>query len=66
MFCIDEELCACFIDWQKTFDCIKWTKLMQIINDNGINWHERRLTRKFYMDQKVKLRHYQGEIKCED
>jgi len=23
---IDEELCICFIDWQKAFDRIKWTK----------------------------------------
>ena len=22
---IDEELCICFIDWQKAFDCVKWT-----------------------------------------
>jgi hypothetical protein len=28
---IDEELCACFIDWQKAFDRVKWTKLMQIL-----------------------------------
>ena len=26
---IDEELCACFIDWHKTFDRVKWTKVMQ-------------------------------------
>jgi hypothetical protein len=25
---IDEELCACFIDWQKAFDRVNWTKLM--------------------------------------
>ena len=23
----DEELCVCFIDWQKTFDRVNWTKL---------------------------------------
>jgi len=22
---IDEELCICFIDWQKTFDRVNWT-----------------------------------------
>jgi len=40
---IDEELCICFTDWQKAFDCVKWTKLMQILKRTGINWHERRL-----------------------
>jgi hypothetical protein len=28
---IDEELCTCFIDWQKAFDLVNWTKLMQIL-----------------------------------
>ena len=23
---IDEELCVCFIDWQKAFDRVNWTK----------------------------------------
>ena len=23
---IDEELCACFIDWQNAYDHVKWTK----------------------------------------
>jgi hypothetical protein len=26
---IDEEVCVCFIDWQKAFDRVNWTKLMQ-------------------------------------
>jgi hypothetical protein len=25
---IEKELCACFIDWQKAFDRVNWTKLM--------------------------------------
>jgi hypothetical protein len=32
---IDEELCACFIDWQKGFDRGHWTKLMQILREFG-------------------------------
>ena len=28
---IDEELSFCFIDWQKAFDRVNWTKLMQIL-----------------------------------
>jgi hypothetical protein len=51
---IYEKLCACFIHWQKAFDQVKWKKLMQIIKGNGIEWHERRLIRKLYMDQNVK------------
>ena len=28
---IDEELCACFADWQNASDSVKWTALMQIL-----------------------------------
>jgi hypothetical protein len=37
---IYEELCICFIDWQKAFDRDDWTKLMQIIKGTGIDWRE--------------------------
>ena len=35
---IDIELCVCFIDWQKAFDRVNWTKLMQILKRIGIDW----------------------------
>jgi len=60
---IDEELCVCFIDWQKAFDCVNWTKLMQILKRTGIYWRERRLISKLYMDQKVKVRMDRGETR---
>ena len=28
---IDKEFYACFIDWQKACDRVKWSKLMQIL-----------------------------------
>ena len=52
---IDEELCVCFIDWQKAFDRVNWTKLMQILKRIGIDWRERRLISKLYVDQRVKV-----------
>ena len=48
---MDEELCVCFVDWQKAFDRVNWTKLMQILKRTGIDWRERRLISKLYMDQ---------------
>jgi len=53
---IDEEMCIFFIDGQKAFDHVNWTKLMQILKGTGIDWHERRMISKLYMDQRVKLR----------
>jgi len=37
---IDEELYICFIDWQKAFDWVNWTELMQILKRTGIDWCE--------------------------
>jgi hypothetical protein len=57
----DEELCVCFIDWQMAFDQINWTKLMQILQGTGIDWHERRFISNLYMAQSVKVRLNRGE-----
>jgi hypothetical protein len=52
---IDEELCACFIDWQKAFDRVNWTKLMQILKQTRIDGRKRRLISKLYTEQSVKV-----------
>jgi hypothetical protein len=44
-----------FIEWQKAFDRVKWTQLMDILKKTGIDWRERRLISKLYMDQSVRL-----------
>ena len=58
---IEAKLCVCFIDWQKAFDRVNWTKLMQILKVAGIDWHERRLISNLYMAQGVKVRLNRGE-----
>ena len=60
---IDEEMCVCFIDWQKTFNRVNRTKLMQILKGIGIDWRERRLISKLYIEQKVKVRLDRGETR---
>jgi hypothetical protein len=60
---VDVELCACFIDWQKAYDRVNWTKLMQILEGIGIDWRARRLISKLYMKQRVKARLNQGETR---
>ena len=49
---ITEKLYACFIDWQKAYDHVNWTKLIQ---NTGIDWHSRRLISKLYMDHCVEV-----------
>jgi hypothetical protein len=53
---IDDELFACFIDWQKACDYINWTKLTQALKGTGTEWHNRRFISKLYMDRSGKLR----------
>jgi hypothetical protein len=60
---IDEEFCICFIDWQKAFDGVSWTILMQNLKGFGIDWRERRLISKLYMEQSVIIRLDQGETR---
>jgi hypothetical protein len=60
---INDELCACFIDWQKAFDRVNWTRLMQILKGTGIDLRERRLISNLYMEQSVKVRLDQGETR---
>jgi hypothetical protein len=60
---IDEEMCISFIEWQKAFDSVNWTKLVQILKISGIDCRERRLINKLYMDQRVKVRLDRGETR---
>jgi hypothetical protein len=57
---IDEKLSVCFIDWQKAFDRVSWTKLMQILKDISIDWRERKLISNLYMAERVKVRLNRG------
>jgi hypothetical protein len=43
------------LKWQKTFDRVKRTKFLQILKGNGVDWPERRLFSKLYMDQSVNV-----------
>jgi Reverse transcriptase (RNA-dependent DNA polymerase). len=58
---VKEEIGHCFIDWQKTFDLVDWTKLLEMLRYIRVNWRERPLICNLYMGQRVKLRHNQGE-----
>jgi hypothetical protein len=49
------ELCSCLTEWQKTFDHVNWSKLMQIVKGTSINWRKRRLNSELYTDYSVKV-----------
>ena len=60
---IDEELSVCVVDWQKAFDRVKWTKLMQILKETGIDLLGRIFISNLYMTQSVKVRLNRGETR---
>jgi hypothetical protein len=37
---IKEEMCLCFIDWQKAFKRVDWTKLFEMLRNIRVNWRE--------------------------
>jgi hypothetical protein len=51
---IEEELCACYIEWQKAFDRGNWILVKQILKVTAIGCRERNLISKLYMDHSLK------------
>jgi len=46
----------CFVDFEKAFDRVKWTKLMKILEDIKVDWRDRRLIQDLYMRQEAVIR----------
>ena len=40
VFDVKEEMCLCFIDWQKAFDCVHWKKLLERLRNIGVYWRK--------------------------
>ena len=51
---VREEICLSFIDWQKAFYRVDWTKLLEMLRNIGFNWRERRLICNLYNGTKSK------------
>src|SRR6218665_2715647 len=52
----DNELYICFVDFEKAFDRVKWTKLWHILKTIGIDWRDRRLISNLYLQQEAIIR----------
>lgn len=55
------DLFICFVDYEKAFDRLKWTKLMDILKRIGIDWRDRRLITNLYMNQTAVVRTEHGD-----
>ena len=52
----NKEVYACFIDFEKAFDRVDWKKLLEILENLGVDSKERSLIRNLYESQQVKIR----------
>ena len=57
----NQEVLVAFIDYEKAFDRVEWSKLMEIMKDIGIGWKERRLIQNLYENQKVVIQTQVGD-----
>ena len=51
---------VCFVDYEKAFDRVDWTKPMTILKKLGVDWRKRRMIRALYMGQTATVRTVQG------
>jgi len=47
------EIFICFVDFEKAFDRIDWVKMIEILKKIGVDWRDRRLILKLYLNQKA-------------
>jgi len=45
-----------FVDYEKAFDRMYWKKMMEILNNIGVDWNDRRLIKELYMNKKARVR----------
>ena len=50
------DLYICFVDYEKAFDRVDWTKLMNTLKRLGVDWRDRQLITNLYMGQSFSIR----------
>ena len=58
---IDQDIYACFVDYDKAFDWVNWVKLIDILKRIGVHWRDRRVIHNLYMAQTAQVRVADGE-----
>ena len=51
-----KDVYVCFVDFEKAFDRVNWTKMMRILEDLRIDWRDRRMIKELYMRQEAVVR----------
>ena len=53
---LKKDVFVCFVDFEKAFDRVNWTKLMEILKQIGIDCRDRRPITRLYMNQTASVR----------
>src|SRR6476469_5088002 len=54
-------VCICFVDFEKAFDRVNWEMMMKVLQSIGVDWRDRRMISKLYMNQEAVVRIAGGE-----
>jgi len=57
----DKDVYVCFVDFEKAFDRVNWTKMLKILEGLTIDWRDRRMIMELYMRQEAVVRTADGE-----
>src|SRR6478609_8966423 len=52
----------CFVDFEKACDRVNWEKMMKVLQGIGVDWRDRRMKSKLYMNQEAVVRIEGGEL----
>ena len=50
------EITYCFVDFEKAFDIVNWEKMMKVLQSIGVDWRDRRMISKLYMNPEAVVR----------
>jgi hypothetical protein len=53
---VGKEVFVCFVDFEKAFDRVNWTKMMDVLKKVGVDWKDRRMICNLYMKQTAVVR----------
>ena len=52
----NSKVCVCYVDYEKAFDHVDWTKLKTNLQNIGVDWRDRKLIWNLYNKQVAYVR----------
>ena len=56
-----KDVFVCFVDFEKAFDRVNWSKMMKVLRDIKVDWKDRRLISDLYLRQEAVVRLREGD-----